>query len=342
MKGRAVSRTEKTKQQRMDRVWRMVCYAGGISEREIAEQMNISQRTINNYLNELANMGRIEKEGTLWFSTGMQAERLRSVKVSPEQAMTLYLAARLLVQQTDKRNEAAETALYKLADALQEEIGVGDDIRQAAAELAQRHDDTQYSQVFNTVIQGYLQRRIIDLRYAPRRGRPFRTRFAPYLLEPSSAGFTIYAIGHSELQGARRSYKLERIEEATLTNEIYYVPSDFPGLEILRNSWSIMLGDDLVEVVLRFHPSVVDRVKETRWHPSEMLQPDPEKYGWLRWSAQVPDTTDMLPWIRGWGADVEVLAPAALREQLAGEAKRLTRLYHTNDDDNSERRKLFR
>ncbi|MGB9632262.1 MAG: WYL domain-containing protein, partial [Chloroflexaceae bacterium] len=36
---------------------------------------------------------------------------------------------------------------------------------------------------------------------------------------------------------------------------------------------------------------------------------------------------EMLPWIRGWGADVEVLAPKELREALMGEAKALAELY---------------
>jgi hypothetical protein len=35
----------------------------------------------------------------------------------------------------------------------------------------------------------------------------------------------------------------------------------------------------------------------------------------------------MLPWIRGWGADCEVLEPQELREMLMGEAKAMAELY---------------
>jgi len=35
----------------------------------------------------------------------------------------------------------------------------------------------------------------------------------------------------------------------------------------------------------------------------------------------------MLPWIRGWGADVEVLEPRELREKMMGEARRLAETY---------------
>lgn len=35
----------------------------------------------------------------------------------------------------------------------------------------------------------------------------------------------------------------------------------------------------------------------------------------------------MTPWIRSWGASVEVLEPASLREELAAEARALAALY---------------
>jgi CRISPR-associated endonuclease/helicase Cas3 len=41
----------------------------------------------------------------------------------------------------------------------------------------------------------------------------------------------------------------------------------------------------------------------------------------------------MLPWIRGWGGDVEVLAPPALRDRLRGEARRLARVYEVGGEE---------
>ena len=52
-------------------------------------------------------------------------------------------------------------------------------------------------------------------------------------------------------------------------------------------------------------------------------QPD----GSLIWRAKVAEPQEMLPWIRGWGADVEVLEPEDLRERMVGEARRLAEAY---------------
>jgi CRISPR-associated endonuclease/helicase Cas3 len=321
-------RTEKTKESRIQRVFGLIkrCPAG-ITELEIAEQLNLERRSVNNYLRELESRALVYKENEAWFDLRTSQMQLRSLELLPEEAITLYLAIRLYVKQMDKRHEPGESALNKLAEVLTSDIGLGYEIHQAAQELASRPGDHTYSQIFNTIVQGYMYRRAVDIIYAPRSGRPFETRLCPYLLEPSAIGYTTYVIGYSSTPDTLRTYKMGRIQTATLTEEEYSIPRDFPGLEILRNAWSIIIGEDLKTVVLRFHPSVIDRVNETRWHPSEEKRPDPDRFGWLRWTAQVADTTDMLPWIRGWGADVEVLEPQSLRDEIIGESRYLAELY---------------
>jgi CRISPR-associated endonuclease/helicase Cas3 len=327
----------------------------GLKEAELAEIMELDRRTLNNYLRALETAGKIYKEeGTpLWVALPFDQAQLRKLEMSPEEAMTLYLAARLFVKQNDKQNEPAQTALMKLAAALVGDAKVGNEIHQAALELSRRPDDGAYNRVFRTMMQAYIYRRVVHIEYQPASGKLFATDFEPYLLEPSAIGFTTYAIGKSSIVNDLRTYKLERIRSAALTRQEYSIPNDFPGLEILRNAWSIIHGDELVKVVLRFSPTVRERVMETRWHFSENKQDDSEHPGYLIWQAQVADTIDMLPWIRGWGADCEVLETKELRNTLIRETQGLAELYqvmevkaeyyaHTKDGkDKSEWQKLI-
>ena len=317
-----------SEQQTRDRVWIIVRrHPNGISAKEVAAELGMERRTVDNYLAKLDNEGRIFKEGIYWLSLPYEEVKLRPFDVSPEEAFTLYLATRLFTQQQDKRNEPALTALMKLADVLRGAANVSSDIQQAAKELQGEATDTVYQKVYRTLIRGYLYRHRVEIRYQPAQGREFTTLFEPYLFEPSAIGLSTYIIGYSHASRARRTYKLERIRDADLRRESYSIPADFPGLEILRNSWSIMLGDGQVEVVLRFSPAVRARVLETRWHPSQQTGEDPEKPGWLRFSMALADTLDLLPWVRGWGADCEVVGPKDLRDRLAGEARRMGELY---------------
>jgi CRISPR-associated endonuclease/helicase Cas3 len=41
----------------------------------------------------------------------------------------------------------------------------------------------------------------------------------------------------------------------------------------------------------------------------------------------VGDWLEMLPWIRGWGADVEVVGPEELREKMLAESRRMAKVY---------------
>lgn len=302
-------------------------YPNGLTESDLEQETGLNRRTLNNYLRALEMEGKIYKDGLTWVALPFDELRLRHFELSPEEAMTLYLATRLLAKQHDKRNEPAETALMKLAAALKTHKIAGEEIHQAARELAQRPPQAEYDLVFRAVMQAYIYRRVLRITYEPLHGKSFDTDFSPYLIEPSAIGFTTYAIGHSSIVNATRTYKLERIKAAALTRQEYNIPREFRGLDVLKSAWSVIYGENLLTVVLRFSPNVRKRVEETRWHFSEAKRDDPDKPGYLLWQAQVADTTDMLPWIRGWGADCEVVEPRELRETLMGEAKALAEKY---------------
>ncbi|MBI5930833.1 MAG: WYL domain-containing protein [Chloroflexi bacterium] len=320
---------EGKKYDRKERVYRYIQrFRDGVSEREIADDTNIERRSIHNYLTELSAEGKIYKDGQLWLPLPYESVVLRRFDPDPEEATLLYLAMRLFVKQSDRRKEKAEILLTKLSDILSSDIGLGEILHAAAHEMAQRPKDTGYEDILLIVIRGYIYRRQVRIIYSPYKGKPFETIISPYLLEPSAIGLSTYVIGHSSIVSTLRTYKVERVIEAQLLlhNE-YTIPEDFPGLELLRNAWSIYYGDEVVRVILRFHPEVARRVQETNWHPSQQLAEDTEKSGYLLLSFDVADTTDLKPWIRTWGANCEVLSPSELRDELMGEARRLALLY---------------
>jgi len=303
--------------------------ADGITEKEIETATGIDRRTVNNYLNQMVDDGKVYKEGRLWFLGEYEEIRSLKLEITPEEAYTYYLGSRLFVKQHDKRNQLAEAALMKLADALAANKLIEQEIAQAAHELAQRPDDSNYELIFKTVVQCYLQRKPIKIRYKPLSRNEFETTFHTYLIEPSAIGYSTYLIGHSSLPDKMRAYKLERIQSAEPDGERYRIPRDFPGLEILRNSWSIIIGDKTQRIVLRFSPRVKERVLETRWHPSQGDNRDECKQNDdpLLWWADITDTTDMMPWIRSWGSDVSIIAPEHLRRKMTKEIRKLIALY---------------
>ena len=76
---------------------------------------------------------------------------------------------------------------------------------------------------------------------------------------------------------------------------------------------------------IRFSPAVAKRAAETRWHPSQEIEEQPD--GSLLWHATVGGMREIRIWIMGWGADAEVLEPAALREDIATEVTKAAAIY---------------
>ena len=313
----------------------------GISEIEVSNQVNIGQRTVNTYLHKLEDEGYLYKEGTYWFAENHQPIILRKFELSAEEALTLYLASRLLVKHSDRRNEIAKTVLMKLAHMLKSDAGIHESIESAAQELAHRPIEEHFQDNYRIIMRSALYRVPAQITYHPFRGSSFTTVIHPYLIEPSVIGFATYVIGYSQIVNDLRTYKLERIQHARLlSGQEFTIPPEFPGLDLLKNAWSIFHGDETIDVRLRFHPDVVRRVRETNWHPSEDKIEDGEH---LILRLQVADTTDLKPWIRGWGPNCEVLEPRELREEMEGEARQIAELYgwyphrnlpsNDNDDD---------
>ena len=295
---------------------------------ELADILGVSADTISRDINELsARHGGplpLVSEGWSWYLPKDAIFEVLPLTPTLQEAVALYLAGRLLSQIHDERNNHVISALIKLIGAMPEAIaqhqqGIVDMVRERQKNREDKSD------IFEALALGWAKRRTVRLIYTPPRKKTFECFFRPYLLEPSGIGKTIYAIGHSMPVNALRIYKMERIDHAELTNESFEVPTNFDGPALLSRAWGVMYGnEELVEVRLRFSHFVTKRVKETLWHPSQQIKDTADG---CEWTAQIGDTLEIENWIRGWGADCEVLTPQELRKSMTQQARRLAHMY---------------
>jgi predicted DNA-binding transcriptional regulator YafY len=297
-----------------------------IRTNEIATYLGVSPDTASRYLKGLSASGRLPliADGWYWQLAENAKFELLPMKLNLPEGVALYLAARLLTQIHDEQNEHVLSALSKLISGMPATIT---QYQQAILDLARERQKGQpdRSDIFEQLALGWSTHRIIRLTYAPPHRKTFECQFSPYLLEPSAIGRTFYAIGYSNPPDALRTFKMERIDYAKLTEQTFEVPQDFDGQALLKRAWGVMYGDEEpAEVRLRFSHWVTKRVKETLWHPSQQIT---DTLDGCEWTAQIGDTLEIENWIRGWGSDCEVLAPQELREKMINEARRLAHMY---------------
>lgn len=252
------------------------------------------------------------------------------ISITQHEALALHLASRLLTTRTDKHYPAAATALRKVGEAIGEMSSqISQHIRLSADVLdgESRRQDPRFLEILQTLTQAWSQGKKVALTHEMEDGRVFNYTFSPYYIEPYAIGRTVHVIGLREPLNKIRTFKIERIRTIELLDDTYTIPADFDPRDKLKNAWGIWYTDQPPKpIVLRFHPSVAQRVNETQWHSSQE-PPRHDKDGYLIWEAQIDDWREMLPWIRGWGADCEVLEPVELRETLMGEAKAMAERY---------------
>lgn len=297
--------------------------------KEIAERLEINEDTANDYLNDLSFSGilPITREGGNWqVLEGGMIPHLE-LSLSYPEAVSLYLAGRLLAQTQDEQNWHMTMALQKLVEALPPSL---QEQQKTLLELLlfEDADRPNLSNIFQAIASGWVKHQSVRLTYAPVRGKEFDCVFDPYLLEPSAIGRTIYVLGYSSVSKGPRTYKLERIKRAELTGKTFELSPDFKGAEQLQRAWIVMYSDETpVCVRLRFSAAVTPRVRETRWHPGQDITLTRDG---CEWTALIGDTLEIEPWIRGWGGECEVLEPPALRQTILSHVQRSMQVYGLN------------
>ncbi|MFN8470331.1 MAG: CRISPR-associated helicase Cas3' [Caldilineaceae bacterium] len=302
----------------------------GLTRAEIARQLGVNRSTITKYLDA----GHLppgvyddEFDGNkLKFD---RSADLTKTTFNLHEVLTLHLAARLLATRTDKQNPHAASALRKLAVALQRlDKNISQHMLRAADIMTEdsAFRDPVYLDVLEKLTEAWSAGRKVKVTHQMDGGRIFEYTFAPYFIESYAVGQTTHVFGWREPPNALRTFKIERLRSVQILHDRYEIPPDFDPSALLRDAWGIWYSEgEPVEVVLRFHPRVAGRVQESRWQRGQQVELQPD--GYLIWRARVAEVQEMMPWIRGWGADCEVLAPRELREDLKAELDRMLRVY---------------
>ncbi len=319
------------KSQRLSQIEKLLwAYPEGLSQAEVARRIRVNRSTISRYVAENS------------LPPGVYVDDLDDNKLKLDRAadltkaafnlheiMAIHLATRLLATRTDKQNPHAASAMRKLGVALQRlDQNVSKHLLRSAEMMdeAAAYHDPVYLDVLQKLTEAWSAGRKVRVSHQMENGRVFEYKFSPYFIEPYAVGQTAHVIGLREPPDAVRTFKIERLKSAEILRERYEILDDFDPRSMLANAWGIWYTEaDPVEVVLKFRPQVAQRVEETRWHQSQQTVREPD--GSLLWRARVAEPQEMLPWVRGWGADVEVLEPVEMRETMMGEARVMAESY---------------
>lgn len=252
---------------------------------------------------------------------------LSNLRINLYETALLYLMARKAARQTRQPSPHAASVLKSIALILHQPLM--DRLLKSTKFIPQTTEKPESTAILEKIIACWVEQRKIRIRYRGLKSRQSTVHLvSPYLLEPSLWGEGIYLVGYSETMNKIIPFKLNRIEKVADTTQPIIPPESFDEDAFIKNVWSIWgSAGELVTVKLKFRgATAVRRMQESVWHPNQS-EPELLPNGDLIWTTQVAEWREMLPWIRGWGADVEVLKPKALRREIEREVMRMADIY---------------
>jgi proteasome accessory factor B len=117
---------------------------------------------------------------------------------------------------------------------------------------------------------------------------------------------------------------VDRIGKAELLETRFEVPADF-DFEARTASAFGVVAEPAEPVRIRFAPRWALYVREHEWHPSQRFEKCEDGGAELAMEVGVGD--ELRGWVLSFGAGAEVIAPASLRADVAGELARAGERY---------------
>jgi predicted DNA-binding transcriptional regulator YafY len=198
----------------------------GLTAQQIGDRIGMNVRTIYRDLRALE-----EEVGVAVWQDGTrygaeQTSFLPPLKLSLQEAVTLFLSARLMARYQDHRDPHVISPFNKLATVLPGPIAR--QVHPSICMLSARLRDDHRARIFDLLATAWAECRKVRIWCLPARegATPSERLVSPYFIEPNPAGHTRYLIGHDSLTDQVRTFKMERVQQAELTSERFAVPAN--------------------------------------------------------------------------------------------------------------------
>ena len=139
----------------------------------------------------------------------------------------------------------------------------------------------------------------------------------------------LYLHAHSRKHGEQRTFRVDRIEEATATAERFAPPADFDLGAALAGSFGVWQADGPAETVrVRFAADAAGYVAAGRWHDSQTIEEHAD--GSLTLTLALTAFEEVAAWVLSFGPKAEALGPPALRDRIAADLRTAAERYESN------------
>jgi predicted DNA-binding transcriptional regulator YafY len=320
----------------MMRHWNLLRTLGarrmGVTVRELARELAVAEKTIRRDLEFLRRMGvpLEERTGDRGRKTWLLGEAWSRppLQFDFEEAAALYLGRQLLESMAGTPLwEAANRAWRKIRSTLGETASHYLDrfARMFHCTEAGHRDYSSKAAILESLTIAIEDYKATHITYRSERATEPATRDVyPLRIARNHTG-ALYLVAAAPEHDAIRTYKVDRIEAAEVSEVVFQRYRDFDVSAYLAGSLGIYDGDGDIAVVVKFLPAAARHARETRWHKSEVFAP--QRDGSLVLRLRLSSTVEIKSRVLAYGAAAVVLEPEGLRAEIAVELERMLEAY---------------
>ncbi|RJQ48723.1 MAG: WYL domain-containing protein [Desulfobacteraceae bacterium] len=177
---------------------------------------------------------------------------------------------------------------------------------------------------FQKAARALLENRLLEFAYrSPAKDRITRRTVEPHHMQHYMASWVLIAF--CRLRSRWRTFFLSRMEDLQIADEHFRPRPAEEWLSHIDGAFGIFQGGRSTTVVLRFTPFRARWIREQVWHPKQGIRIFDD--GSLELSFPVVDLREVKMKVLQFGADVEVIQPIELREQVRDEISRTAAMY---------------
>ena len=177
--------------------------------------------------------------------------------------------------------------------------------------------------VFGELQRAITRKRKVSIQYnSLYEGKLIEVELSPFHLMYNHRAW--YVIGASRMHKSIRTFKLNRINSLATLDTCFVDEGKFDLYEYLGRAWSMIPEGQIYHVSLRFLPKVAHNVSEVQWHSTQTVQHNED--GSVTMDFRVDGLSEMSWWILGYGDQVQVLGPKALRKKVLKMAENIIKL----------------
>jgi len=312
---------------RTDRLLAIVLELQGrdrVTAEELAHTFEVTKRTIYRDIAALNESGVpvVSAAGQGYWL--MEGYFLPPVSLTPDEAVMLVLGSEVMAQSFDAQYQAAAKSASRKIEAVLSGA-VQRDVAYFKENVRFINVDSKVLSDVHATLQGVrhaiLEQKSLHLSYFKRadndRGELTERIVDPHGLIHFNGVWTLSAYCH--LRRAMRMFRLERVRHVTVLAETFTRQSGFS-----IHKFHGFQAQTLVTVELLFDPEVAQWVRERPALYPSTYEDTPEG---LRVTVKVRQPGEILDWVLGWGAKVQVLSPESLRARLKGELEATLKTY---------------